>query len=305
MRLTASAGGSEQSQAFTSWSAEMNRIRPFGRAWPRQLLVQRGFEWTCFYLECVCFDWIWRKAWGGSFFGKQTNYVPLCRLVVGSWTCPQQHSTERIFFPVERETWDMSGGPQLVLFRNHMASGLKGPCRETLSTINVLFFFSFNVEWLLHRVCVLLIRIGTRWVRPGIWMQALVRWFAIPCAAEKVPGRQELVGQVTPQRSYWTEPFAFPFRSCCLGQAVDLALFWLGWLWLFHSGFRNIIELTGHTPIHPSPSLLFSPFVLDKEAFPCYKKVVGLRFHELCAPSPTPNLVFVQSCFCFPPRIKS
>lgn len=198
--------------------------------------------------------------------------------------------------------WDASIGPQLVLFQNHMASGWKGPFRETLSTVNIL---SFYWELPLHNFCVLLIWIGTYWVFPRVWIQGLVRWFAVLCVVEKVPGRQELVDQVTPQSSYWTEPFAFPFRSCCLGQAVDLALFWLGWLWLFHSGFRNIIELTGHTPIHPSPSLLFNPFVLDKEAFPCYKKVAGLSFHELCAPYTTPNLVFVQGCFCFPPRIKS
>ena len=93
----------EQSRAFTGWSAEMNTMRLFDQAWPRQLLRQRGFEWTCFYLERVCFDWIWRKAWGGSLFGKQTNYILLCCLVVGSRICPQQYFMERIFFPVGRE----------------------------------------------------------------------------------------------------------------------------------------------------------------------------------------------------------
>jgi hypothetical protein len=138
-----------------------------------------------------------------------------------------------------------------------------------------------------------------------LWNLDTGRWFALACSVKTVPGRQELVDQVTSPNSYWTEPFAFPFSSCSLGQAVDLALLSLGWLWLFHSGFRNIIELTGHTPIHPSPSLLFSSFVLDKEAFPWYKKVAILRFHEHCAPYTTPNLVFVWGSFCFPLRIKS
>ena len=95
----------EQSRAFTGWSAEMNRTRLFGQAWPRQLLMQRGFKWTCFYLERVCFDWIWRKAWGDSAFGKQTNYILPCCLVLGSRTCPQQYFMERIFFPVVHEAY--------------------------------------------------------------------------------------------------------------------------------------------------------------------------------------------------------
>lgn len=102
--LTASASGGEQSQAFTDWSAGINTIGHFGQDWPRQLLVQWDFKWTCFYLEHVCFDWIWRKAWGGSPFGKQTNYVVLCCLVGRSRMHPQQHFMEGILFPVEHET---------------------------------------------------------------------------------------------------------------------------------------------------------------------------------------------------------
>lgn len=61
--------------------------------------------------------------------------------------------------------------------------------------------YSFLLNWELphHRFCVLLICIDTYWVFLGVWIQGLLRQFAVLCAVQKFPGRQELVDQVTPK----------------------------------------------------------------------------------------------------------
>lgn len=77
-----------------------------------------------------------------------------------------------------------------MLLQNHMASALKEPFREILSTVNILFL---NWELPPHSFCVPLVCIGTYWIFLGVWIQGLVRRFAVLHAVYKVPGRQEPV----------------------------------------------------------------------------------------------------------------